>query len=285
MRSAPRLPGGAGHPSRLRIAGSEAAQRDALGGRVGRHAVVPAEQAEVGRAPERVVNGQVRAVAEGVAGDDLDRERHLREGLRRARGADRQRIQGLDLREGRRHGKKRCKLSDEAHRGQSPCFLARRQAASHAARVPNRQPGAVPLTCGSPISMAFVNPASAADRYDVLVVGSGAAGGHAAYTLAMGGAKVLMIEAGRNYDPVAETPMFQTNAAAPLRGSATPDKPFGFYAATVGGGWEVAGQTTGGATRFAPGPTIPSRAAATGSDSTGRYPTRTWRRTTTRSRC
>src|ERR1035438_3198953 len=158
----------------------------------------------------------------------------LREGLRRARGADRQRIQGLDLREGRRHGKKRCKLSDEAHRGQSPCFLARRQAASHAARVPNRQPGAVPLTCGSPISMAFVNPASVADRYDVLVVGSGAAGGHAAYTLAMGGAKVLMIEAGRNYDPVAETPMFQTNAAAPLRGSATPDKPFGFYDATVG---------------------------------------------------
>ena len=34
----------------------------------------------------------------------------------------------------------------------------------------------------------------------------------------MAGAKVLMLEAGRNYDPVKETPMFQTNGQAPLRG-------------------------------------------------------------------
>jgi choline dehydrogenase-like flavoprotein len=45
--------------------------------------------------------------------------------------------------------------------------------------------------------------------------------------LSLAGAKVLMLEAGRNYDPVAETPMLNTHAQAPLRGAGTPDKPFG----------------------------------------------------------
>lgn len=90
--------------------------------------------------------------------------------------------------------------------------------------------------------MAFVTPETASEKYDVIVVGSGAAGGQAAYTLTMDGARVLMIEAGRNYDPRTETPMFQTPEQAPLRGASTPDKPFGFYDATVDGGWEVAGE-------------------------------------------
>ncbi len=90
--------------------------------------------------------------------------------------------------------------------------------------------------------MAIVSPASLADKYDVIVVGSGAAGGQSAYTLTMEGARGLMIEAGRNYDPVTETPMFQTNDMAPLRGAFTPDKGFGFYDATVGGGWSVPGE-------------------------------------------
>jgi choline dehydrogenase-like flavoprotein len=90
--------------------------------------------------------------------------------------------------------------------------------------------------------MAFITPASAKEKYDVIVVGSGAGGGQAAYTLTMDGARVLMIEAGRNYDPVAETPMFQTNDVAPLRGAATPDKQRGFYDATVGGGWVMPGE-------------------------------------------
>ena len=90
--------------------------------------------------------------------------------------------------------------------------------------------------------MPFVTASSQRSAYDVIVVGSGAAGGQTAYALCMDGAKVLMLEAGRNYSPAAETPMFQTPELAPLRAVATPQKPFGFYDATVDGGWEVPGE-------------------------------------------
>lgn len=80
------------------------------------------------------------------------------------------------------------------------------------------------------------------DDYDVIVVGSGAAGAMSAFILAVHGVKVLMLEAGRDYDPVTETPMFQLPREAPLRGGGTPEKPFGFYDATVDGGWQVPGE-------------------------------------------
>jgi choline dehydrogenase-like flavoprotein len=89
--------------------------------------------------------------------------------------------------------------------------------------------------------MPFVTAATLGE-YDVIVVGSGAAGGQTAYTLTMAGARVLMLEAGRNYVPERETPMFQTRGQAPLRGTSTPDKPFGFHDATVDGGWQVPGE-------------------------------------------
>jgi len=78
--------------------------------------------------------------------------------------------------------------------------------------------------------------------YDVIIVGSGAGGGQTAYTLTMDGARVLMLEAGRKYEPPRETAMFQTPDLAPLRGTGTPDKPFGFYDATIDGGWQVPGE-------------------------------------------
>lgn len=79
-------------------------------------------------------------------------------------------------------------------------------------------------------------------EYDAIVVGSGAAGGMCAYVLACSGVRVLMLEAGRDYDPLTETPMFQLPKDAPLRGAGTPEKPFGFYDATVDGGWTVPGE-------------------------------------------
>ena len=90
--------------------------------------------------------------------------------------------------------------------------------------------------------MPFIPSSSQKNSYDVIVVGSGAAGGQSAYTLSMDGAKVLMLEAGRKYTPETETPMFQTPELAPLGGVSTPQKPFGFYDATVDGGWEVPGE-------------------------------------------
>src|SRR3954469_8462720 len=90
--------------------------------------------------------------------------------------------------------------------------------------------------------MPIIASSKTQPQYDVIVIGSGAGGGQSAYTCAMAGAKVLMIEAGRNYSPETETPMFQRSGQAPLRGAQTPDKPFGFYDATVGGGWQVPGE-------------------------------------------
>lgn len=80
------------------------------------------------------------------------------------------------------------------------------------------------------------------NQFDVVVVGSGAAGGMAAYALTRRGIRVLVLEAGRDYDPISETPMWEWSSQAPLRGAATPDKEMGFYDATVDGGWDIPGE-------------------------------------------
>lgn len=82
-------------------------------------------------------------------------------------------------------------------------------------------------------------------EYDVIIVGSGAGGGMMGMLLSLAGVKVLMLEAGRNYDPVKETPMFNTPDQAPLRGKGTPDRFFGHFDATAGGGWQVPGEPYG----------------------------------------
>jgi choline dehydrogenase-like flavoprotein len=74
--------------------------------------------------------------------------------------------------------------------------------------------------------------------FDAVVVGSGAGGGMAAYVLTKAGATVLMLEAGRDYNPD-EAPMLSLSHDAPLRGTGTPDKPFGYYDATIDGGWDI----------------------------------------------
>ena len=50
--------------------------------------------------------------------------------------------------------------------------------------------------------MPVITPRKTLPSYDVIVVGTGAAGGMSAYVLCKAGVKVLMLEAGRNYDPI-----------------------------------------------------------------------------------
>src|SRR3954452_18048003 len=90
--------------------------------------------------------------------------------------------------------------------------------------------------------MPILSADQAKSEYDVVIVGSGAGGGQAAYTLTLAGMKCVMLEAGRSYDPVKETPMFDGPADAPLMGVSTVDKAFGSHDATVGGGWKVPGE-------------------------------------------
>jgi choline dehydrogenase-like flavoprotein len=77
--------------------------------------------------------------------------------------------------------------------------------------------------------------------YDAIVVGSGAAGGMTAYVLTQAGAKVLMLEAGVNWDTPKDSYMFQWPYQAPLRAAGTPQKPFGYFDASIGG-WTVEGE-------------------------------------------
>jgi choline dehydrogenase-like flavoprotein len=90
------------------------------------------------------------------------------------------------------------------------------------------------------VTTGAIDPAGA--TADVIIVGSGAAGGMAAYTLTKAGLRCLLLEAGREYDPQKEVNMLAPESDAPLRGAATPDKPFGYFDATVGGGWQVDGE-------------------------------------------
>ena len=67
--------------------------------------------------------------------------------------------------------------------------------------------------------MPTISIEQAKPGYDVIIVGSGAGGGQMAYTLTLAGLKCVMLEAGRSYDPVTETPMFQRADQAPWAGA------------------------------------------------------------------
>ena len=68
---------------------------------------------------------------------------------------------------------------------------------------------------------AAIKPGSA--RWDVIVVGSGAAGGMAAFQLATAGIKVLMLEAGRMLDHKKEYRTMEWPYASPRRSRLPPD--------------------------------------------------------------
>jgi choline dehydrogenase-like flavoprotein len=78
--------------------------------------------------------------------------------------------------------------------------------------------------------------------YDAVVVGSGAGGGIAAHILTLAGAKVCLLEAGGDYNTTKQSDMFKWNYDAPHRAAGTKEKPFGYYDATLVGGWQVPGE-------------------------------------------
>jgi choline dehydrogenase-like flavoprotein len=80
-----------------------------------------------------------------------------------------------------------------------------------------------------------------AKSYDVIIVGSGAGGGMAAYTLANAGVKVLLLEAGPTYDPAKNVTQLKWPYESPRRGASTPLRHFGDFDAAYGG-WELEGE-------------------------------------------
>ncbi len=77
-----------------------------------------------------------------------------------------------------------------------------------------------------------------AKKYDVVIVGSGAGGGMAAYMLANAGLKVCIVEAGYMYDPQKNITQFKNPYDSPRRGASTKLRPFGDFDACYGG-WDL----------------------------------------------
>ncbi|NLG62578.1 MAG: GMC family oxidoreductase, partial [Candidatus Cloacimonetes bacterium] len=78
-------------------------------------------------------------------------------------------------------------------------------------------------------------------EYDVVIVGSGAGGGMAAWVLAHAGARVALLEAGPKWYSSEDSAMLTWNYESPRRGASTPDKPFGEFDGCIGG-WQVDGE-------------------------------------------
>lgn len=79
------------------------------------------------------------------------------------------------------------------------------------------------------------------EEYDVIIVGSGAGGGMAAYMLTRAGANVALLEAGGPWDNATDGAMLKWPYETPRRGSSTRERPFGEFDACIGG-WDIAGE-------------------------------------------
>jgi choline dehydrogenase-like flavoprotein len=77
-------------------------------------------------------------------------------------------------------------------------------------------------------------------NYDVIIIGSGAGGGMAAYVLTQAGIKVALLEAGPLYDPAKNVTQLKWPYESPRRGAGT-TRPFGDFDAAYGG-WEIEGE-------------------------------------------
>jgi choline dehydrogenase-like flavoprotein len=78
-------------------------------------------------------------------------------------------------------------------------------------------------------------------QYDVIIVGSGAGGGMAAYTLSKAGLKVCLLEAGPMYDPAKNITQLKNPWESARRGASTRFRPFGDFDAAYWG-WEIDGE-------------------------------------------
>jgi choline dehydrogenase-like flavoprotein len=80
-----------------------------------------------------------------------------------------------------------------------------------------------------------------AEKYDAVIVGSGAGGGMAAYVLSKQGLKVCLVEAGPMYDPAKNVTQLKNPWESPRRGASTRFRPFGDFDASYWG-WQIDGE-------------------------------------------